>query len=248
MKTEVFITGQSVPAEKVEGHTVVVIDVLRACSTIVTAMCNGARDVVPVPDMDQAGKIASNLDQASYLLGGERDGFRIEEYHCGNSPLEYTRERVQGRTIILSTTNGTVAMHKGQDAKNLLIGCFLNIDRIVEAIRKSGNDLTIICAGQKHRVSLEDTLCAGYILDRLWDGQRAEGVSDTALIAFSLYDRNRMHLEATLRQGSHARWLASKGFEDDVDYCFQFNSLPVLPYYRENRVVLDKTELALAAV
>ena len=248
MNTEVFITGQSVPAEKVEGHTVVVIDVLRACSTIVTAMYNGARDVVSVPDLDQAGKIASNLDQASYLLGGERGGFRIEQYHCGNSPLEYTRDRVQGRTIILSTTNGTVAMHKGQDAKNLLIGCFLNIDRIVEAIRELENDLTIICAGQKHRVSLEDTLCAGYILDRLWDGQRTEGVSDTALIAFSLYYRNRMHLEATLRQGSHARWLASKGFEDDVDYCFQFNSLPVLPYYRETRIVLDEKERSLAAV
>lgn len=248
MNTEVFITGQSVPAEKVEGHTVVVIDVLRACSTIVTAMCNGARNVVPVPDMNQARRIASNLEKVGYLLGGERGGFRIEGYHCGNSPLEYTRERVQGRMIILSTTNGTVAMHKGQDAKNLLIGCFLNIDRIVEAIRELGNDLTIICAGQKNRVSLEDTLCAGYILDRLWDREPAEGVSDAALIAFSLYDRNRMHLEATLRQGRHARWLASKGFEDDVDYCFQFNSLPVLPYYRENRVVLDKTGTSLDAV
>ncbi len=248
MNTEVFITGQSIPEEKVKGHTVVVIDVLRACSTIVTAMCNGARDVVPVPDMDQAGKIASNLDQAGYLLGGERGGLRIDEYHCGNSPLEYTREMVQGRTIILNTTNGTVAMHKGQNAKNLLIGCFLNIDRIVEAIRELGNDLTIMCAGKKHRVSLEDTLCAGYILERLWDGRRPDRVSDTALIAFSLYDRNRMHLDATLRQGSHAKWLVSQGFEDDVEYCFQFNALPVLPYYRENRIVLDKEELSPAMV
>ncbi len=247
MHIEVFITAQSAPETKLNGRIVVAIDVLRACSTIVTALCRGARGVVPVPDLDHAAKIASNLDSSSYLLGGERGGYRIDKYHCGNSPLEYTRETVQGRTIILSTTNGTVAMHKGQKARRLLVGCFLNIDRVAEAVCEEDRDLVIICSGQKEQVSLEDTLCAGYLLDRLWKGCPPDGISDATRMAFALYDGYRHCLDRTLRQGAHAQWLASKGFEDDVDYCFRFNAVPVLPRYRDNRIVLDQTELARVA-
>ncbi len=247
MHAEVFITAQSVPEKETGTHVVVAIDVLRACSTIVTALCRGARGVVPVPDLDHAAKIASNLDPSSYLLGGERGGYRIDQYHCGNSPLEYTREVVRGRTVILSTTNGTVAMHKGRKAERLLVGCFLNIDRVVEAVCASGRDLIIICSGQKGQVSLEDTLCAGYLLDKLWNGARPAGVSDATRMAFALYDSHRHCLDATLREGAHAQWLASKGFGEDVDYCFRFNALPVLPRYRDNRIVLDKKELSRIA-
>ncbi len=247
MHTEVFITAQSAPEKKAGGHIVVAIDVLRACSTIVTALCQGARGVVPVPDLDHAAKIASNLDPSSYLLGGERGGYRIDKYHCGNSPREYTREVVRRRTVILSTTNGTVAMHKGRKARRLLVGCFLNIDRVAEAIRETDMDLIIICSGQKGQVSLEDTLCAGYLLDRLWNGRPPGGVSDATRMTFALYDSHRHCLDETLRQGAHAQWLASKGFGDDVDYCFRLNALPVLPRYRDNRIVLDKKELSRIA-
>ncbi|MEX0601376.1 MAG: 2-phosphosulfolactate phosphatase [Rhodothermales bacterium] len=242
MKIEVFLTSSIVSEEDVKDRTVVVIDVLRACSTIATALNNGARSIVPVADMAQAGKIASNLDQQSYLLGGERDGVKIEGYHLGNSPLEYTAKKVDGRTVIFNTTNGTVAIDQARSADHLLIGSFLNADRVVDFIRKAGNDLTIICAGWRNRVSLEDTLCAGLMLYRLWGGREPDSVSDTAHIAFTQYDHDRDNVRHALRQCNHAQWLASQGHERDVDYCLQFDALPVLPYYQDSRLILYDDE------
>lgn len=242
MNIEVFLTGSVLSEDDVKDRTVVVIDVLRACSTIATALNNGARSVVPVADMAQAGKIASNLDQQSYLLGGERDGENIEGYHLGNSPLEYSEKRVSGRTIILNTTNGTVAIAGARAADHLLIGTFLNAGRVVDFVREAGKDVTIICAGWRNRVSLEDTLCAGLMLYRIWDGKEPAAVSDTAHIAFTQYAHDRGDLNQALNRCNHAQWLTRRGYGDDVEYCFQLDALPVLPYYRESRLVLFEDE------
>lgn len=242
MNIEVFLTSSTVSEDDVKDRTVVVIDVLRACSTIATALNNGARSVVPVADMAQAGKIASNLDQQSYLLGGERDGENIEGYHLGNSPLEYAPSKVSGRTIILNTTNGTVAVAAARAAEHLLIGTFLNAGRVVDFVREAGNDVTIICAGWRNRVSLEDTLCAGLMLYRLWGGHEPEVVSDTAHIAFTQYDHDRADLTEALQRCNHAQWLTRRGRGDDVEYCFQLDALPVLPYYQDSRLVLFEDE------
>ena len=242
MKIEVFLTTSIVTEEDVKGRTVVVIDVLRACSTIATALNNGARSIVPVADMAQAGKIASNLDQQSYLLGGERGGEKIEGYHLGNSPLEYTVGTVKDRTIIFNTTNGTVAIAQARSADHLLIGSFLNAGRVVDFIKEAGNDLTIICAGWRNRVSLEDTLCAGLMLFRLWEGNEPNSVSDTAHIAFTQYVHDRESIATAISRCNHAQWLSEKGHMDDVDYCMQVDALPVLPYYDDSRLVLYEGE------
>lgn len=238
MNIEVFLTSSVVTEEDVKDRTVVVIDVLRASSTIATALNNGARSIVPVSDMAQAGKIASNLDQQSYLLGGERSGEKIEGYHLGNSPLEYTKAAVLGRTIIFNTTNGTVAIGQARSADNLLIGSFLNAGRVVDFIREIGSDVTIVCAGWRNRVSLEDTLCAGLLLYRLWDGSEPESVSDTAHIAFTQYLHDRKNMSLSILRCNHAQWLSRQGHGDDVDYCLQLDALPVLPYYQDSRLVL----------
>ncbi|AEN73675.1 2-phosphosulfolactate phosphatase [Rhodothermus marinus SG0.5JP17-172] len=238
MNVEVFLTGSHVTEEDVEGRTVVVIDVLRASSTIITALANGARAVIPVADMDQAGKIAMNLDPSTYLLGGERDGDRIDGYHLGNSPLEYTPDVVEGKTIILNTTNGTRAIWNARNAEHLIVGSFLNADRVVQFVREVGLDVTIICAGRNNRVALDDALCAGLILHRLWEGREPEYVSDAAHIALTQYLHDRDRLADALRHSNHARWLIEKGYGADVEYCLQLDALPVLPYYRENRLVL----------
>lgn len=242
MKIEVFLTTSIVTEEDVKGRTVVVIDVLRACSTIATALNNGARSIVPVADMAQAGKIASNLDQQSYLLGGERGGEKIEGYHLGNSPLEYTKSTVKGRTIIFNTTNGTVAIAQARSADHLLIGSFLNAGRVVDFIRDVGNDLTIVCAGWRNRVSLEDTLCAGLMLYRLWDGVEPDSVSDTAHIAFTQYVHDRESIATAISRCNHAQWLGDQGHKEDVEYCMQVDALPVLPYYEDSRLVLYDDE------
>lgn len=244
MNVEVFLTSSVVTEEDVKDRTVVVIDVLRASSTIATALNNGARSIVPVSDMAQAGKIASNLDQRSYLLGGERSGEKIEGYHLGNSPLEYTRNTVHGRTIIFNTTNGTVAIAQARSAENLLIGSFLNAGRVVEFIREIGADATIVCAGWRNRVSLEDTLCAGLLLYRLWEGTEPDHVSDTAHIAFTQYVHDRANVDLAILRCNHAQWLARQGYGEDVNYCLQLDALPVLPYYKDSQLVLFQGERA----
>lgn len=241
MKVEVFLSSWNLDEEDVRGRTVIVIDVLRACSTIVTALNNGARSVVPVLDMAEAGKIASNLDQQSYLLGGERDGQKIEGYHFGNSPLEYTPSAVRDRTVILNTTNGTVALSHARAAEHLIVGCFLNASRVVEFARRAALDVTIVCAGWRNRVSLEDTLCAGLFLYELWNGVEPESSSDTAHIAFTQYANDRGDLAAALYRCNHARWLSKQGFADDVSYSFQIDAVPVLPYYDDSRLILKES-------
>jgi 2-phosphosulfolactate phosphatase len=238
MNAEVFLTSSTVTEDDVKGMTVIAIDVLRASSTIATALNNWARAIVPVADTGAATKIASNLDQSSYLLGGERGGNKIQGYHLGNSPLEYTQDAIEGRTVIFTTTNGTVAISKARSAEHLVVGSFLNAERVIEFVRQAGLDVTIICAGWRNRVSLEDTLCAGLLLHRLWNGREPSNASDSAHIAFTQYVHDKENLDTALRRCNRAQWLMANGYAEDVDYCLQIDVLPVLPYYKENRLVL----------
>ncbi|MEF8815573.1 MAG: 2-phosphosulfolactate phosphatase [Salinibacter sp.] len=238
MDAEVFLTHSNISEGDVQDRTVVVIDVLRACSTIVTALDRGARAVMPVPDMAQAGKIASNLDPDVYRLGGERNGEKIEGYHLGNSPSEYTREAVEGRDVILNTSNGTQALEQAKKADTLVAACFLNAGRVVDFVRQTAEAVTIVCAGRQNRLALEDTLCAGLLLDRLWDGDEPYPVTDSAHTAYTLYHTDRNDLNSALRGANHAEWLAQQDRTADLDYCFRVDSLPVLPYYTDNRLLL----------
>jgi 2-phosphosulfolactate phosphatase len=238
MDAEVFLTHSNISEGDVQGRTVVVIDVLRACSTIVTALDRGARAVMPVLDMAQAGKLASNLDPDVYRLGGERNGDKIEGYHLGNSPREYTEEAVGGRDVILNTTNGTSALERAKEAEHLVASCFLNAGRTVDFIQEHAEAVTIVCAGRKNRLSLEDTLCAGLLLDRLWDGNEPLPVTDSAHTAYTLYHTDSSNLESALRRANHAEQLEKQNYGEDLDYCFRIDALPVLPYYTDNRLLL----------
>jgi 2-phosphosulfolactate phosphatase len=238
MNIEVFLTSTTIPEEDVEDRIVLVVDVLRASSTIITALHNGARSVIPVTDLGQAGKIASNLDQASYLLGGERNGEPIEGYHLGNSPREYDAATVRDKTIILSTTNGTGAIARALGARHLAVAAFLNADAAVSFVQDHpGLDLTIICAGWKNRVSLEDTLCAGLLLHRLWEGRDEADLTDSARISLTQYRRHAEDLSHTVTHSNHAERLTRLGMQDDIGYCLQVDAFDLLPVYKENKLI-----------
>ncbi len=237
MHVEVFLTGRNIDEDDVAGRTTVVIDVLRTSTTLTAALHNGARAVVPVADMSEAGALASKLDPASFLLGGERFGQRIEGYGFGNSPLEYTANLVQGRTVILNTTNGTPSIRRAVSAPHLVVGSFVNAERVVEFIRDARLDVTIVCAGWRNRVSLEDTLCAGMLLHRIWNGREPEDSTDTSHIAFTLYQREQDDVLSAVRRSRHGRRLARMGRAEDVEFCGSIDILPVLPYFRDSRLV-----------
>lgn len=239
MDVEVFLTPYTVTEDDVRGKTAVVIDVFRACTTIAAALDAGARAVVPVADMEEAGKMASNLDQRSYLLGGERDGVTIDGYDVGNSPLEYLPERVEGRTIILTTTNGTRALARATAAADLVVGAFVNAGRVAEFVRRQERDAVIVCAGRRNRASLEDILCAGLLLSRIWEGATPDRMPDGTYVAHTTYARAEADLSSVLAHTASARRLRELGEEEDVAYCARLDAIPVLPYYSERRLVLS---------
>lgn len=238
MNVEVFLTASSATEDDLKGKAVIVVDVLRACSTIVTALNHGARAVIPVADMAEAGKMAAHMDPSTGLMGGERGGLKIDGYTLGNSPQDYTPDVVQGKTVVLNTSNGTRAFTLARGAAEVAAGCFLNVSKAIEFAWRAENDVAIVCAGSDDRVSLEDLLCAGLILNQLWNGTEPAQRSDAAHIALTQYAHDRDDLATAIMRSNHARRLLELGFDEDVAYCAQVDALPLLPVYREGRVVL----------
>ena len=228
---DVFFSAQSFQENDLRNKTVVVIDVLRATSTIVTALMNGARGVISVGDMGEASKISQNLDSENHLLCGEKDGVKIEGYDLGNSPLEYTREHVEGKTLILNTTNGSKAVKKSMSSSDVVIGAFLNLTAISGYLEASQNDVILLCAGWKGRLALEDTLLAGAIIYKLYGGSLPDMAPDGAKVAFGLFEKYRDDIETVIKHSNHAVRLANIVEHNDVSYCCQTdlcNLVPVL--------------------
>lgn len=236
---DVFMSTASFREEDVRDKTVVVIDVMRACSTMVTALDNGAKNIIPVEDMDEANRISQNLDDSQYLLCGEKDGVKIEGYHLGNSPLEYTREVVEEKTIILNSTNGTKAVKKASVAGELIVGSFLNLTEVVEALKTAEHNIALICAGWHGRLSLEDTIYAGNIIYDLYDGRLPDSASDSASIAFELYKKFGDDIETTFKQSDHAQRLKGIISLDDIEHCCRKDSTDALPVLREGIITND---------
>ncbi len=229
---EVFSSAGSFHEEELRGKTAVVIDVLRASSTIATALHNGAKGIIPVADMAAATKIAQNLDSPYYLLCGEKNGEKIEGYDLGNSPLEYTPETVEGKTIILNTTNGTKALMRCSLAKEVMTGSFLNMGSLLGELKKK-EEIVLVCAGWRGRLSLEDLLCAGHIIYELTEGRLPDNARDGAKVAFGLYEKFGNDIEGTVQSSNHAVRLRGIVGVDDIAFCCNVSTMDVLPIMNE---------------
>jgi len=236
---DVYFSVQTFQEEQVRNKTIVIIDVLRATSTIVTAIANGAKAVIPVGDMGEASRIAQSVDSDDYLLCGEKDGMKIEGYDLGNSPLEYASSVVGGKSLILNTTNGTKAIKKSIHAEEVYIASFLNLDVVVDTLRKVKNDIVIVCSGWKGRLSLEDMLLAGNIIYKLSNGKMDRDARDGAKIAFTIYEKYREDLESVISHSNHATRLRDLMGTEDISYCCQINRTRVLPILKEG-IITDK--------
>lgn len=234
---DVYYTGKSFSEDEVRDKVVVVIDVLRAGSTIVTALKNGAKGIIPVSDMADASRIAQNLDSSSYLLCGEREGLKIDGYHLGNSPFEYMKEVVEKKTLILNTTNGTKAINRSSAADRVLIGSFLNISALTQVLKNSEKPITLICSGWKNRLSFEDLLCAGMIIHLLCEGKLSENAPDGARVAFALYETYKNEALSAIKSSNHACILTGLGFGNDIDYCAQVNITDKVPEIRDGIIL-----------
>lgn len=232
MKIEVRFTPAMIESNSdVRERTAVVIDTLRATSTIVAALMAGAREVIPVATAADAAAVAHRLGTERTLLCGERASLRIEGFDLGNSPAEYTSEVVGGKTLVLTTTNGTQALLKAQHARRVLCGALLNARAVAEEIVAGGeDDVVLICAGTYGRFSFEDTLAAGAIVEAVAEfATSSVALDDGARASVVLFDRERHDLRSALARGDHGAALAELGFAHDLDFCARLDieSAPV---------------------
>ena len=212
---------------------VIVIDVFRASSTIATALANGARFVLPTADVEQAVKLAAPYGKSEALIGGERECIRIEGFDLGNSPREYAPETVGGKVVILTTTNGTNALFAARDAGAVYVGCFLNFSAVARAVGEWPN-VSVLCAGNEGRLSLEDYICAGGFVARL--AKKSSSLNDAALAARAAYQSVEAALPKFLLSSGHARRLAGLGFRSDLDLALKLDTVPVVPRFKDGRI------------
>jgi 2-phosphosulfolactate phosphatase len=222
------------------GRAAVVIDILRASTTITVALHHGSAGVVPVRTVGHARAAARALGDG-VLLGGERRAARVTGFDLGNSPGEYTRERVQGRVVVLTTTNGTRALHNARPASAVIACAFVNVSAAARWVARCGLDVIVMCAGRKGGFAIEDAVGAGMLVDRLLSGTGGPAaVSDAAGAARLLYAAHRGDLLAMLHGSEWGRDIARQGFGDDLELCARVDLTDVVPVMRDGRLVPER--------
>jgi 2-phosphosulfolactate phosphatase len=223
------------PLPDLTGSTVVVIDVLRATSSVVEALVNGAQGVYPAPSTEEAIKLVSSLGREDTILCGESRGLKIEGFDLGNSPREFSAETVMGKRLVMSTTNGTRAFFLVEDAARILICSFMNLSAVAAAAMED-DSLIIVCAGMQGLFSLDDAVCAGALVQRI----RAAAEVDV-----ELNDAAKGAVEMALTFHVNAHFLASTftgqrlieiGLREDLELCAEIDRYSVVPEM-DNRVI-----------
>lgn len=237
MQLDVFFTPEELAGADIAGHTAVVIDVLRATSTITEATANGARAIYPVDTMEEAVRLGQNLGREGLLLCGERKGVKIEGFDLGNSPLEFTREAVEDRVLVMATTNGTPALVAAAAARRTLPASFLNLSAVAAEIAED-DAVAVICSGRESRFALEDAVCAGMLARRLMEmtGHDDDEPNDGAAAAIALANRWAEELVGVLRRSAAGRHLIEIGHEDDVVHCASVDLFDVVPRLEDRRI------------
>ncbi len=236
MNIDLYFTPLQIQDElALQNKTVIVVDVLRASTTIATALKNGARVIIPTASVENAVKYASTLEPDSFLLCGERGGKIIDGFHLGNSPFEYTEEKVKGKTLIYASTNGSVAITKTKYAKHSIVAGFVNISEVVRFVKENSNDILILCSGKLNRFCIEDAVCGGMIAFLLTNGKSRKrlNMSDSVVASVKLYKSYRKNLLKMLKESEHGRFLIGLGFEDDLRVASEVDSIQIIPVYSD---------------
>jgi len=231
-KIEVCVTPALLGLYDIEHTIVVVIDILRATSSIVYGIDNGATAIIPVANVEDC----LNYTDKGYLLAAERNGSVVEGYDFGNSPFSYTKERVGGKTVVLTTTNGTKALHMARaKAKQVVVGSFLNLQALCDYLKTRNEDVLLLCAGWKDQFNLEDTLFAGAVVQEL--RPHFDEFDDSGVAAEDLYQLAKADLRAYINKSSHSHRLAALNIEADVQFCLQLNLCQAIPVLEGDNLV-----------
>lgn len=229
MKLDLCPSPALYPYYKTDNDTVIVVDVFRASATMCTMINNGASAIIPVSNTEEAKDYKSK----GYLVGAERKTRKCDFADFGNSPFDYTPEKVQGREVVFTTTNGTMAIEAAKDCKELLIGTFINIDALVERCIKTAERVVILCAGWNNRINIEDTLFGGAFAEKAIELADVDIDSDAIRMSLELWNRVKNDLKEYIKGSDHYRRLIDNGAGSDATYCLTPNSLSVVPVYNK---------------
>jgi len=220
-----------------EDTIVVIIDVFRATSTIATALYNGAARVIPVSAVDDCKRLGTEI--LNSITAGEREGKVIEGLQYGNSPTEYPREFIEGKTLVITTTNGTKLLHMAlaNGSANVVTGSFVNLTAVCEYLVKQNKKVILGCSGWKDMVNLEDTLFAGAVVDRVREYFTIH--CDSSLMACEMYKLHENNMLQFIKHTTHWHRLAAYGLEKDLQHCATIDAANVLPIYKEGDLVIE---------
>jgi 2-phosphosulfolactate phosphatase len=222
---QVCLTPSLLPLYNVEDFIVVIIDIFRATTSICYGIDNGATAIIPVAQVEECS--AYREKEPGYLLAAERDGEIVSGFDFGNSPFSYSKDKVAGKTIVLTTTNGTHALHLSRKAKKIVLGSFLNLTTLCNWLKQQEENILLVCSGWKGNFNLEDTLFAGAVVGQL---QSATFVADDPAIAsLDLYNLAKNDLNGYLKKTSHSERLKKLGIEADIAFCLNVDTTTAIP-------------------
>jgi 2-phosphosulfolactate phosphatase len=216
-----------------------VIDVLRASTTIAAALYNGARSVIPFESSDEVIARSKSFDRSEVLLAGERKMLPISGFDLGNSPLEFTRAAIGGKTVLMTTTNGTVALAAVTGARDTVVASYANYTAVLALLRsaaRGGTDVSVLCSGTDRHFSLEDAACAGRFVAAIARDYPDATLNDAARTATLLHERYGDRIADVFADTMHGRLLANAGFHGDLAACATIDGYPVVPIYHERQV------------
>jgi 2-phosphosulfolactate phosphatase len=221
--------------DEYHNSIVVIIDVLRASSAICTAFANGAVAIIPVTDIEEAKKYKAQ----GHLIAAERDGYILDFADFGNSPFSFTREKVDGKTIAYSTTNGTGIINLASSAAMIIIGSFLNLTSLSEWLVSQDSDVLLFCAGWKNRFNLEDSVCAGAIAENLMNTGLYITICDSTLAAIDLWSMAKSDLPGYIEKAAQRTRLRDKNLDDCIKFCLTADFTRKIPVIRNGILVAD---------
>jgi 2-phosphosulfolactate phosphatase len=212
---------------------VVIIDILRATSAICTAFANGAASIIPVAEINEA----RDYKNRGFLVAAERDGFVLDFADFGNSPFNFTRDKVEGKTIVYSTTNGTGIINMASKASDIVIGSFLNISALTGWLTKQEKNVVLFCAGWKNRFNLEDTLCAGAIAEQLMKSNQYQTICDSTHAALDLWSFAKEDLTGYIEKVAQRTRLRDKGLDNCINFCLTTDATNKVPSIKNGVLV-----------
>lgn len=235
MKIDIIISADDIIESKLENKTAVVIDMFRATSVITTALSNGCKEVIPCLTINETLEEAAKYQKGSYILGGERKAVKIDGFDLSNSPLEYTKEIVDNKTVFMTTTNGTRTLMKCLAAKRIIIAAMINAEASAKKLIDINDDVVIVNAGTNGNFSMDDYICSGYIISEILKNKTNVDLTDIAKTAKMIYE-SHTDILSYVKEATHYSVMKSLKLDDDIEYCVQKSILDIVPEYKDKKI------------